>query len=91
MGKRIPSNAHRIFQEELKMACQQQNVKQPGAVQVGEMFLLKSEEKRAVGTFLQKSVCGPHVRLFQGSSANHGLEMFNPFITSGKKMFEAEI
>jgi len=72
------------------MPSQQQNIQKPGTIQVGEVFLLKSEEKRAIGTLLQKGVCRSPVRLFQGSAADHWIEVVHTFITAGKKMLKAQ-
>jgi hypothetical protein len=72
------------------MPSQQQDIQQPRTIQVGEMFLLKSDEKCAVGTFLQKGVGSLPLWLFQVSSADHWLKMIKALITGGEKMFEAE-
>jgi len=67
------------------MPSQQQNIQKPERSRLVEVFLLKSEEKRAIGTLLQKGVCRSPVRLFQGSAADHWIEVVHTFITAGKK------
>src|SRR5579859_5086585 len=90
-GKGIRCDAQRILQQQLKVPCQQQNIQQPGAVQIGEVFLAKRDEKRAIRTFLQKNVCGPPLRLLQRPRAYQRFEIVQMLVAVGEKMLETEI
>jgi len=75
----------------LEFAGEQQNVQQSGALKVAQMLLAQADVDRAVRTFRQKFSRRHPLGGVEGPAASQCFEGFQPIVTTGKKMVEAEI